>query len=901
MAPAQAYVTSYPPRIRQYTNTLLQPVLQTQNVVPGGRTTKRGTTIINYADDAYDEDDFEDSEGPRRPTGLRSLRREELEKREPQNEKVGKEIHEPVDLQPIYRDWIIRRAVRPTTDAQAQIQSQLPLTLIPIRIDLDVPPHQPEAPFPLPRAGVDIGVNPSLPMFKKPEPLPGYKIRDIFLWNLHENLLTPDDFAQCFVRELDLPNQTGLAMNVSQQIRTQLEDYAGVAMHPLFHTQPKRSQMPDTNPAATPSAFVNGSSRGGTPRAHLGASISRPASTTPGTPAASTPHPITLTNGASITAVASPLPPEPQIEQQDDSEDPYLNPDDTYRCVITLSIYLSSKLYQDKFEWSLLHPPGAAEAFARQTCADMGLSGEWVMAITHAIYEAVLRLKKEACEGGMVMIGGNNLSGEIDNQAVRGEEGAGWRYDIDDFGAEWEPKFEALSKEEIEKREGDRERQLRRLRRETAKFSSTAGMVPSAREQEAQQRGSYFDYTTIGSAGTGEETPLMGRGERSKKKRRFRSLSPVAKAQTPDATGSSAGAGWGGEGNRLQEYERQNWRCKHCLIWGSAVWAVRDGPTGPRAQVIANSGHDDMIHDAVLDYYGRRLATCSSDKTIKIFEIDGDQHRLTETLKGHEGAVWCVSWAHPKFGTLLASSSYDGRVHIYRETPSQQTQPGQQSSSSWTLVFTSTFHTASVNMVSWAPPDLGCLLACASSDGQVSVLEFRDNQWGHIIFPAHPMGVNAVSWAPSAPPGAIARKDPGGAPGSSGLLVKRFVTGGSDNNVKIWEFSPSSSTYENALVLPSGHADWVRDVAWSPTLLSKSYIASASQDKTVKIWTCTNMTSGNVGDWTLAKTLEFDAVTWRVSWSLSGNVLAVSGGDNKVTLWKEDLKGNWEMVREVTE
>jgi protein transport protein SEC13 len=39
-------------------------------------------------------------------------------------------------------------------------------------------------------------------------------------------------------------------------------------------------------------------------------------------------------------------------------------------------------------------------------------------------------------------------------------------------------------------------------------------------------------------------------------------------------------------------------------------------------------------HDAVLDYYGRRLATCSSDKTIKIFEIDGDQHRLTETLKG---------------------------------------------------------------------------------------------------------------------------------------------------------------------------------------------------------------------------------------------------------------------------
>ncbi|KAJ9489271.1 hypothetical protein VN97_g4013 [Penicillium thymicola] len=51
-------------------------------------------------------------------------------------------------------------------------------------------------------------------------------------------------------------------------------------------------------------------------------------------------------------------------------------------------------------------------------------------------------------------------------------------------------------------------------------------------------------------------------------------------------------------------------------------------------QVISNSGHEEMIHDAGLDYYGRRLATCSSDKTIKIFEIEGESHRLVETLKG---------------------------------------------------------------------------------------------------------------------------------------------------------------------------------------------------------------------------------------------------------------------------
>jgi protein transport protein SEC13 len=38
---------------------------------------------------------------------------------------------------------------------------------------------------------------------------------------------------------------------------------------------------------------------------------------------------------------------------------------------------------------------------------------------------------------------------------------------------------------------------------------------------------------------------------------------------------------------------------------------------------------------------------------------------------------------------------------------------------------------------------------------------------------------------------------------------------------------------------------------------------------------------------------------WRVSWSLSGNILAVTCGDNKVTLWREGIKGGWESVYQV--
>jgi hypothetical protein len=48
--------------------------------------------------------------------------------------------------------------------------------------------------------------------------------------------------------------------------------------------------------------------------------------------------------------------------------------------------------------------------------------------------------------------------------------------------------------------------------------------------------------------------------------------------------------------------ERQTWRCTNCMIWGTAVWTVRDGPAGPRVKIpqlpangtgekIANQGH----------------------------------------------------------------------------------------------------------------------------------------------------------------------------------------------------------------------------------------------------------------------------------------------------------------------
>lgn len=95
-------------------------------------------------------------------------------------------------------------------------------------------------------------------------------------------------------------------------------------------------------------------------------------------------------------------------------------------------------------------------------------------------------------------------------------------------------------------------------------------------------------------------------------------------------------------------------------------------------------------------------------------------------------------------------------------------------------------YSCTVNSVQWAPHELGAVLACASSDGKVSVLEFKeDGSWDVKLFQAHAIGCNAVAWAPTTSPGSVVQAS-GSAPNSTN--VRRFVTGGSDNLVKVWLF-----------------------------------------------------------------------------------------------------------------
>lgn len=577
----QAFVSSYAPRIRSYNNSILAPV-QPQNVIPPMRTTKRGTTAINYSED-FADDSIEDSDNPRRQTGLRTAQQRrdpEVNGEKAAEKELGKDLYEPVDVQGVWREWM-GKPKRFLTEKQLHTQSALPTVLVPIRIDLDVAPFRPEAALPTPSNARDFGIDESLPAYKQPEPTPPYRLKDSFLWNLHEALITPDQFARTFVEELDFPTtrKQTMIIEISNQIRQQLEEHASTALHPLFQSSAPQTAAP-TTAAPTPGHIPLSREMSSTPMQAdtPSASFLQPPRTNghlpvsdPASPAANG----TATPGIAVSAQSLP---------NDANLPSVLNPADSHRCILSISINLQNQLYTDKFEWSLLHPPGFAEMFAKQTCADLGLSGEWVPGMAHAIYEASLRLKKDMLDNGGSLAGvvgsGVNGWGELENEACEYHGttesalgvGAGWRFDEDGLGADWEPKIEVLSKEEIEKREGDRERQIRRQRRETARFTTT---LPPLQTQSSGM-GDYF-AGGLGSqqANGGGEDERMGRGERSKKKRRFRSLSPVGR-DTPDTSG------FAGSTVQLTEGERGYWHCKHCKVWGAAVWGVRDGPEGQK-------------------------------------------------------------------------------------------------------------------------------------------------------------------------------------------------------------------------------------------------------------------------------------------------------------------------------
>ncbi|MFP4574648.1 MAG: TIR domain-containing protein [Coleofasciculus sp.] len=238
-------------------------------------------------------------------------------------------------------------------------------------------------------------------------------------------------------------------------------------------------------------------------------------------------------------------------------------------------------------------------------------------------------------------------------------------------------------------------------------------------------------------------------------------------------------------------------------------------------------GHRNKVRSVSFSPDGERIASASSDHTIKLWQPDGS---LIKTLEGHRDRVREVKFSPD--GEMIASASRDGTVNLW-------TKEGAK-------LHSINAHDNDIYDVSFSPDSQ--IIASASQDGTVKLWSREGERLNALS--GHNAPVISVSFSADG---------------------QRLASASADQTVKLWTIEGEE------LQTLKGHQGEVTSVSFSG---DGQLIATASQDKTVKLWTIE-------GEELQTLRGHKDGI-WQVTFSPDSQRLATSSKDRTIKLWDRE-------------